>query len=41
MPATLKAWQGVPPTSTSGAGILPESTMAARRVMSPWFGVFG
>ena len=41
MPATLKAWHGVPPTSASGAGILPASTMAARRVMSPWLGVPG
>lgn len=41
IPATLKAWQGVPPTRMSGAGIFPASTMALSLVMSPRFGVLG
>ncbi len=35
MPATLYAWHGVPPTSTSGASISPDSTRAASLVISP------
>ncbi|MCY1369154.1 hypothetical protein D9M69_561750 [compost metagenome] len=41
MPATLKAWQGVPPTRTSGAMMLPTSTCRASLVMSPRLGTSG
>ena len=40
-PATEKAWQGVPPTKTSGASTLPLSILPTSCVISPWLGTCG
>ncbi len=40
-PATLKAWQGVPPQNTSGASTSPNRMRAGSVVMSPRFGTSG
>lgn len=40
-PATENAWQGVPPTNTSGASISPTRILAVSLVISPWFDTFG
>jgi hypothetical protein len=40
-PATLNAWQGVPPHRMSGTSTAPERIRSGRRVMSPRFGTPG
>lgn len=40
-PATLNAWQGVPPQNTSGASTSPKRMRVGKVVMSPRFGTSG